>query len=752
MASNVSISGLVSNMDTETIIKQLVDAYSIRKDNLVKAQTKLEWKQDAWKELNSKIYGFYSGKLSAMRFSSAFSVKKSTSTSSKATVTAGADAPTGTQKLKIRQLATAGYLTGGKVKRADASNTSNIKGSDTLSALGMTEDGSIAVKLNGETKNITLKADMTVNQAVVKLKEAGVNASFDEVNQRFFVSSKNSGAAGDFSLTANDNAGIAALNAIGLNLATATDVEDYRKTAAMTDEELAAAVETAYAKQQKVLYDITDTEAMDKVKKNLEAARDKAKESNEKLEKDNKTNLYKQAALNEVKDLSLDDKQKLYGDTTDRIAQLGKIEDATDEEKAELEMLKAKSVVYKDALSDTFAAEKYGEDLQKAIDSNNEIIASNNETIAVADTALADEEGFENYIIAENDKINAENDKLKEDLNTFYSTKRADADTYIKAYDLVNQEGVDKTSQEYKDALAIVGEGNTDGTGAVRITGQDAIIELNGATFTSNSNNFQVNGLTINVNALTDVDAVTGVEEEISITTDTDVDGIYNMIKDFFKEYNELIKEMDSKYNAASAKGYEPLIDSEKEAMSDKEIEKWEEKVKGSLLRRDSTLDGVMTSMTSSFMKMFDINGKSYSLSSFGITTSGYLSSGDNEQYTYHIDGDKDDSRTSGKTDKLRAAIASDPEGICEFFNKLADNVYTELSNKMRMTSLSSAYTVYNDKKMKNDYDEYSKKISDWEDKIEAYEERYRKQFTAMEKALAQLNSNTSALAGLMSF
>ena len=48
MGSNVSISGLVSNLDTDSIVSALVSAYSTKKDKYVKAQTKLEWKQDAW--------------------------------------------------------------------------------------------------------------------------------------------------------------------------------------------------------------------------------------------------------------------------------------------------------------------------------------------------------------------------------------------------------------------------------------------------------------------------------------------------------------------------------------------------------------------------------------------------------------------------------------------------------------------------------------------------------------------------------
>ena len=52
----IRLSGMISGLDTDSIVEELVSAYSIKKDNLVKAQTKLEWKQDAWKEMNTKVY------------------------------------------------------------------------------------------------------------------------------------------------------------------------------------------------------------------------------------------------------------------------------------------------------------------------------------------------------------------------------------------------------------------------------------------------------------------------------------------------------------------------------------------------------------------------------------------------------------------------------------------------------------------------------------------------------------------------
>ena len=99
----IRVSGLISGLDTDSIVQELVSAYSTKKDKYVKAQTKLEWKMDAWKSMNSKIYGFYTSSLSGMRLSSAYSLKSSTvSNSSAAKVTASSTAVNGTQKLKVK--------------------------------------------------------------------------------------------------------------------------------------------------------------------------------------------------------------------------------------------------------------------------------------------------------------------------------------------------------------------------------------------------------------------------------------------------------------------------------------------------------------------------------------------------------------------------------------------------------------------------------------------------------------------------
>ena len=283
---------------------------------------------------------------------------------------------------------------------------------------------------------------------------------------------------------------------------------------------------------------------------------------------------------------------------------------------------------------------------------------------------------------------------------------------------------------------------------AVKINGKDAEIVLNGATYKSASNDITVNGITIT--AL----QKTSPGEELTITTQANVQGIYDSIKDFLKEYNALIKEMDQLYNADSAKGYEPLTDEEKEAMSDKEIDKWEEKIKGSILRRDDTLSSVMSLMTSSMAQGFTLSdGKKYSLASFGIKTQGYFASAENEGYVYHIDGDSEDEVSAGNNggnNALMKAIQDNPEQVQEFFQKLSDNLYEKLDKKMQSTTMNTRFYIYHDKKMQKDYDDYTKTIKKWEEKVTAMEDKYYKQFAAMEKALSSLQSSTSALSGLL--
>ena len=545
MSDLLRMTGMYSGMDTESIVSQLVKTKSTKVTNLKNEQKKLEWKQTAWQDLNSKIYNMYSKTLSNLRLTSAYSKKSTVSSdSTKATVVASEGAVNGTQTLQVNKLAKSGYLTGAKLDGKSTTTTGtdgkdvtkvvNWETTDKLSEIdsnltGKTISLTTGTGTDAKTTDIEITADMTINDLVAKFKDAGVNASFDTTNQRFFINSTGTGSAKNFTLSSDDSTALASL---GLDPnATYTDINGSKNS-------------------------------------------------------------------------------------------------------------------------------------------------------------------------------------------------------------------------------------------CVKIEGQDAEIVLNGATFVSDSNTFSINGLTINTLGVTD--------EEISLVTSTDYDGIYNTIKDFLTEYNDLINEMDKLYNADSARKYDMLTNDEKDSMTDDEVEQWEDKIKSALLRKDNSLYNVMNTLTTTMMDGYYENnlsdkqkknmsaseisawykengGKKHYLSDYGIGTLSYFEAQDNEHHAYHINGDADDEFTSTKEDKLKAAIAEDPEGTANFFATLCKTLYSKLDETMsESTEYSSIYKVYNDKQLKKDYKDYTKKISDAEDELNDYEDRWYNKFSKMEVALSKLQSQTSSISSML--
>lgn len=562
------VSGINSGLDTDAIVQELVSAYSKKTEKYTKEQTKLGWKQETWKNLNTKVYSLYNS-VGKLRYSSAYSMKKTTvSDTTKATVTASGDAVNGTQKLHVLSTAQSGYLTGGKLalrkevtkdgvtslETADGKVTAETK----LSELGYKDkDTTLNVKTtdkNGKevTKTINLTKDSTVQDVVNALKENGLNASFDENNGRLFVSSKDTGKAADFTISAS---------------------------------------------------------------------------------------------------------------TTKKIPKT---------------------------------------------DDDGNVVKDKDGNIVMDEIEMSDEESA--------------------------ASKK-----------LLGLLGLDTTDNTYENQ-------------AVKIDGRDAVISLNGVKYTNTSNEFSINGLNISVAGVTDdvtdpenVDLSTLDDSSaITITTTTDTQGIYDKVKDFLTEYNNIINEITKLYNADSAGSYEPLTDDEKDKMSDTEIEKWETKIKDSLLRRDNSLSAVMNSMMTAMSSPITIDGKDYSLSSFGIQTLGYLNAAKNEQNAYHIDGDEDDENTSGNKDKLMDAITKDPDTVVEFMKQLSKNLYTAMDDQMKSSSLRSRYKIYNDKELDKEYSNLTKTIKQWESKVSDKEDYYYKKFSNMETAMSKLQSQTSSLSSML--
>lgn len=197
----IRITGMNSGLDTEAIIQELVSAYKTKGDKIKKQQTKLSWSQDKWKSLNTKVVKLFKS-LDNMRFTAGYKMKKTTvSDPTKATVTASANAINGTQTLKIKTTAKAGYLTGAQMKSNKNGNKTTLKDLGYGSATG---EGTYQVSGNGVTKEIKVDGNTTVADFVNQLNNSGtgVQASYDQTNGRLFIQSKTTGKGSDFTLAA----------------------------------------------------------------------------------------------------------------------------------------------------------------------------------------------------------------------------------------------------------------------------------------------------------------------------------------------------------------------------------------------------------------------------------------------------------------------------------------------------------------------------------------------------------------------
>lgn len=703
------LTGLMSGIDTESVIQELVAAKQTKVDDAKKAQTKLSWKQDAWKALNTKLKNLQSKYLSVMRFSDSYSKRTtSVSNSSIVSVITGDNAVNGVQSLQVNQLAKTGYLTGKDIAGADGSElTALSKVGDIDGGLAAGETGVITVAAGDKSVEITINSDTTISDLLTQIQDAGLNASFDAKQQRFFISSKESGASNDFSITASDANGDKALAALGLKVNLNSDeaaLKEYQEYAGYfvsgdkvaTLAKMKSLIDSAAASRVNAYLEEYKTLASSK-----EAAEKKIQEIEEKYKDDPLSSADDYASQLEAKNEEIaqleEDMKSLSGDDL-----------AEAEEKLKALKEEAEEITAKKTDAETLAAQqKSVSDIQDQMDEIGKYV-----TI----TEGVDGEGNPTYSAVETAALRTE-------VEDSHYNKAAYAYEVIEDYKL---------------------NGSTD-TGATKVSGQDAKITLNGAVFTNNTNVFEINGLTFT--ALSE----TKDGESVTITTQDDTEGIYDMIKDFLTEYNSIINEMDKLYNADSASGYEPLTDDEKDAMSESEIEDWETKIKDALLRRDSNLSSVSSALKSIMSAGIEVNGKTMYLSDFGINTLGYFEAADNEKNAYHIDGDEDDEYTSANADKLLGMISNDPDTVISFFSQLSRNLYS------KMTELSSSVdgyrsygSFYDDKKMKEDYDDYTTQIAELEEKLADYEDKWYAKFAAMETALAKLQSNVSAVTSLL--
>lgn len=713
----IRMSGLSSGMDTEAIVKELMSAQSLKKNKVVKAKTKLEWTQTKWADLNTKLTGLYNNFVTKMQLSTAYKTKKTTiSDTSKASVSAKTNAVNGSYTMEVKNIATAQYLTGAKI---DASATDKLVDLD--SSLLNKE---ISITTGGTTTKFAVTADTTLKDFTSALQNAGLNASFDDAQKRIFISSKDSGVANTFSISTSglSNAEVTARselyeaagysNMSNTNKASFDEAMQALRTSGVGTDDYNKALDTI----AKLSYDTkkasADTAAETYVKAKLYSE---------------KYSEYEEKARESLKNTYLDDDGNL---------KTGKTQEDYDKavaKKADTDTVSYISSQLKedDVKLQIEEAAFSGKTEADMADFSEKAVSKYYSSGVKAFTGMdgVDEDSEKTRMAAYTEKYASVTDR-NEALNSSALTSLGLADISVDADGKVTVNGGanDSTNTSIPTGMAL-------------IEGSDSKIILNGAELTSSSSVVSANGLEISLTS------VTKENEPVAFSVATDTDAIYDSVKSFLKEYNSVMKEMNTLYNADSAKGYEPLTSQEKEAMSDDEVKEWETKIKNSLLRSDSTLGSIINAMRSAMQTTVEYDGGTYALSSLGIMTSTDYTEGG----LLHIYGDPDDSVYSAKDDKLKKALEENPDEVIATLTGVFGNLRQTMSDKMAGSKYSSSMTFYNDIKMKSDVKDYESDIKDWEDKLADMEDAYYSKFTAMETALAKLQSQQSSMSALFS-
>lgn len=720
----IRMTGLNSGLNTESIVAALMSAQRTKQTKVENKKTKLEWKQEAWSSLNTKLYSFYKDSLSSMRLASNYKTKAaSSSNTTKVTATATTKAATGTYSVNVKSLASTQYVTSGKLNKvtvtkddgstSEEAATSKTKLKDLKDAGGnSTFTSGTQIQISAGDKNVYLDVndDTTIQDFVNKCTEAGLNATFDEKQQRFFISSADSGKENTFTIKSGE---------LSADQKTATDalrtVVGYNNMS--TDNK--AAVDAAMADLQSGKKTVADVLEQFKTFVNDSVESDaKSKASRFYYEKANKASAVDFTGKTEDEIVQT---LKDGGITLDLSKYSTQAEKDSAIESARQELVSKKT-------SELLASDAYQQGIKDAVE--NGIDASRVQSeLGITDPASIDLYTFEN---AADRKTNADT-AVESALNNYSTQMSAGVSTNGSALAALGMTNVDGSKVEEGSAAA-------NGTGMVVIDAKDTEVVYNGATLTSNTTSLSVAGLELNLLGTTD-------GETVNITVTNDTSGIYDTIKEFLAGYNSILKEMNTYYNADTAKDYNVLSEEEKEAMSESEVEKWETKIKDSLLRRDTTLSSLISSFRNNMMSTYTAsNGKKYALSSLGISTSGDYAEGG----LLHIRGDEDDSEYADDDNTLKKMLEEDPDIVMEVLTNLTGNLYNDLQKKMSSTTMSSALTFYNDKEMASQLSDYKTEISKWQTKLNDMEDRYYSQFTAMEKALANMQSQQNSLASLL--
>lgn len=289
--------------------------------------------------------------------------------------------------------------------------------------------------------------------------------------------------------------------------------------------------------------------------------------------------------------------------------------------------------------------------------------------------------------------------------------------------------------------------------GTMSAKGNDAVYTINNSgNIYSSTNQINISGINISLKS----------QGTSLISASSDTSKIEEKIKEFVKTYNELVTVLNGTTTEKPNRNYTALTDSEKESMSEKQIELWEQKAKLGVLYRDSTLQSTINSMRSGLntsVAGIASGTKDFAamdmLSEIGITVvNDYKENGklqiDETKLKEALNTKLDDvikmfTKTSSSKQDTAQGLATYREES-GFGERLYSIVNESMSKISKIIGSSSSMEAIDDSVIGKQLNNIKQQEDSWVDRLLTIENRYYKKFTAMEKAIQNMNNQSSWL------
>lgn len=261
------------------------------------------------------------------------------------------------------------------------------------------------------------------------------------------------------------------------------------------------------------------------------------------------------------------------------------------------------------------------------------------------------------------------------------------------------------------------------------VNGQNAKLDIEGVAVEKETNAFSIDGISYTLKNTS--------TSAISFNVERDVDATVTKIKNFINNYNSLIGTLQAKLDEDTHSDYPPLTDTQRAALSATDATKWDTMSKSGLLKNDSTVTSLLTTMRNAFYT--PVSSVGMTLSDIGLNTGSY----------------KDKGKITIDETKLRTALENNPDQVAGLFTSLSTS--TDPTTKFnqsglinRMSDAMNTFTKNNTQitldNLNDSITSAGKKLTDLTDEMSQNEDRYYAKFTAMETALSKLNSQSSWL------